>query len=284
MSNDRKSFKLGRLARSHDKRIPMLHTLMTGAGIAPQPVVASVDYTKGMPPNLGMMLNDTLGDCTCAAYYHAIQVWTYNALGAQQMATEPDSDVEDLYEQACGYKPSQGGEGPGGNEQHVLTFILKKGAPFGPKGQQRHQIDAFVEVDVKNTDNIKRTINDCGVAYIGFNVPQYIMPPGQNPLSVWDVDPAADNTIVGGHAVVLAGYNASGARVISWGGYYTMTWAFFAKFVDEAYAIADPDWISAKKTTPGGLSLQQLEQAMQALKTGPAETSDVRVPHLKRAG
>jgi hypothetical protein len=256
------SFKLGRLSRSHDKRIPMLHTLM--AGMVPQPVAPTVDYTRGMPTNLGMMLNDTLGDCTCAAYYHAIQVWTFNALPG--MITDPDRDVEALYEQACGYKPAQGGEGPGGNEQHVLTFILRKGAPSGPAGQQRHQIDAFVEVDVQNIDNIKRTINDCGVAYIGFNVPQYIMPPGQKPLPVWDVNPAADNTIVGGHAVVLAGYDSAGARLISWGSYYTMTWAFFAKFVDEAYAIADPDWISTKKTTPGGLSLQQLEQAMNALK------------------
>jgi len=72
--------------------------------------------------------------------------------------------------------------------------------------------------------------------------------------------------------------------VISWGGSYTMTWAFFAKFVDEAYAIADPDWISAKKTTPGGLSLQQLEQAMQALKNDSAESSDVKVPHLRKVG
>jgi hypothetical protein len=70
----------------------------------------------------------------------------------------------------------------------------------------------------------------------------------------------------GGHAVSLAGYNETGARVISWGSYFTMTWAFFAKFVDEAYAIADPDWISTKNTTPGGLSLQQLEQALKALK------------------
>jgi hypothetical protein len=52
----------------------------------------------------------------------------------------------------------------------------------------------------------------------------------------------------------------------SWGEYYTMTWAFFEKFVDEAYAIADPDWISAKKTTPAGLTIRQLQQAMQALK------------------
>jgi hypothetical protein len=61
-------------------------------------------------------------------------------------------------------------------------------------------------------------------------------------LAIWDVEPKADNTIVGGHAVVLAGYNASGAWVISWGQYDTMTWAFFEKFVDEAYAITDPLW------------------------------------------
>ncbi len=256
------TFKLGRLARSHDKRIPMLHTLTAGKAL--EPVVPAVDNTKGMPANLGMMKNDTLGDCTCAAYYHAIQVWSFNAL--QNIDTEPDVDVLDLYEQACGYQPQKGGEGPGGNEQHVLTFILKKGAPYGLNGQQRHNIIAFVEVDVKNIDNVKRSIHDCGVAYIGFNVPQYIMPPGEEPLAVWDVNPRADNTIVGGHAVVLAGYDANGARVISWGQYYTMTWAFFEKFVDEAYAIADPDWITAKKTTPGGLTIQQLEQAMQALK------------------
>ena len=160
----------------------------------------------------------------------------------RKAGAEPDVDVIDLYEQACGYNPNQGGEGPGGNEQHVLTYILKTGAPFGPKGQQRHKITAFAEVDVKNVDNIERTIYDHGVAYIGFNVPQYIMPSNAPPLAVWDVEPKADNSIVGGHAVVLAGYNASGARVISWGQYYTMTWAFFEKFVDEAYAITDPLW------------------------------------------
>jgi hypothetical protein len=262
MTTKTETFKLGRLARSHDKRIPMLHTLMVGQAL--EPVVPSVDYTKGMPANLGMMENDKLGDCTCAAFYHALQVWSFNAL--KKIDTEPDVDVVDLYEQACGYKPHSGGEGPGGNEQHVLTYILKNGAPYGPNGKQRHNITAFVEVDVKNTDNIKRSIHDCGVAYIGFNVPQYIMPPDQEPLKVWDVNPKADNTIVGGHAVVLAGYDANGARLISWGQYYTMTWAFFEKFVDEAYAIADLEWISAFKTTPAGLTIQQLEQAMQALK------------------
>lgn len=254
-------FRLGRLARTHDPRVPHLRNLLQGRALPAPP--AECDYTKGMPSNLGMMKNDTLGDCTCAAFFHALQVWSFNA--RKKIDTEPDMDVVKLYEQACGYNPNKPGEGPGGIEQHVLTFLMKTGAPCGPDGTQRQKIDAFVEVDVKNINNVKSTINDCGLCYIGFNVPQFMMPPDGPPLSVWDVDARGDNTIIGGHAVILAGYDAGGARVISWGQYYTMTWAFFEQFVDEAYAIADAGWTDSTGKTPGGLSLQQLEQAMQSL-------------------
>ena len=256
-------FKLGRLHRSYDPRIPHYSALVAGQTLPPPP--AQVDYTKGMPANLGMMLNNTLGDCTCAAVYHALQVWSFNATKGKSIETEPDSDVEKLYELACGYKPQQGGEGPGGNEQHVLTYLLRKGAPIGPQGQTTHKITAFVEVDPRNLNDIKSTIAECGVAYIGFNVPQYIVPPNGQPPAVWDVENKETN-IVGGHAVVLAGYTPTGARVISWGQYYTMTWAFFAKYVDEVYGIADSTWINGGGQTPAGLTMAQLEEQMQALK------------------
>ena len=54
--------------------------------------------------------------------------------------------------------------------------------------------------------------------------------------------------------------------MISWGNYYTMTWAFFEKFVDEAYALIDPEWIASTGKSPMGLNMQQIEQAMQSLK------------------
>src|SRR5579863_2468196 len=254
-------FRLGRLHRTYDPRVPHLSALL--AGQTPPPPPASVDYTKGMPADLGMMLNDKLGDCTCAAAYHAIQVWTFNA--GKKVVTWPDSDVEKLYIQACGYNPEVPGEGPGGNEQHVLTYWLKKGVPTGPKGATRHEIAAFVEVDPRNTDDVKRTIDDCGVAYIGFNVPASIYGSDDLPLKTWDFV-SATSKIVGGHAVVLAGYDANGAKVISWGSYYTMTWNCFAHYVDEAYAIADGEWIEKIGKTPGGFTLDQLEAQMQALK------------------
>ena len=253
--------RLGRTQRTYDSRIPHMSALLAGQTLAPPP--PEKNWTTGMPQELGMMMNDTLGDCTCAAVYHAQQVWTYNAGGTMQ--TQPDFDVEKLYVLACGYNPRVGGEGPGGNEQKVLAYLLNHGAPMGPKGKARNKIAAFVEVDPRNLDDVKRTICDCGVAYIGFNVPQYIVPgPPAEPPRIWDVQ-NTNNAIVGGHAVVLAGYDANGAKVISWGEYYTMTWAFFAKYVDEVYAIADAMWVESKGTTPGGLSLDELEVQMKAL-------------------
>jgi hypothetical protein len=252
-------FRLGRLPRTFDPAIPHLSALLGAKALLPPPPPA-VDNTKGMPPNLGMMLNDTLGDCTCAAYYHARQVWTFST---GKMVTEPDKDVEDLYIRACGYDPRKGGEGPGGIEQKVLTYLLKKGAATG-RGTLRHKVAAFVEVDPRNHDDVKRTILDCGVAYIGFNVPANIMPAHSPPPATWEVQPGAK--IVGGHAVVLAGYDARGARVISWGEYYTMTWDFFAAYVDETYAIADTAWFNRKtKKSLCGLTLAQLEKLMQAM-------------------
>jgi len=255
--------RLGRLPRARNPRVPHMSSLLAGKAAAAIP--AQADYTQRMPAQLGMMMNDTLGDCTCAAYYHAVQVWTFNA--AKTMDTEPDVDVEDLYVQACGYNPRKGGEGPGGNEQHVLTFLLNTGAPVGPDGQSRHKISAFIEVDPRNPADVRQAIYECGVAYIGFNVPSTIMPQNAPPPAVWDLVPGAQ--MVGGHAVVLAGYNDQGLKVISWGEYYTMTWRFFATYVDEVYAIADSLWINAGTAkTVCGLTLTELEQLMQSLKEG----------------
>lgn len=191
------------------------------------------------PNGFGVMLNDTLGDCTCAAFYHARQVWTFHATGRTE--TAPDSDVELLYERACGYNPAHRGEGPGGDEQHVLRYLHRHGAPLGGAGEGVDKIIGYAEVDPSNIDDVKRTIWTAGLAYIGFNVPHHILPAGGDPPRRWDVISGTDR-IVGGHAVVLPGYDAHGAVAISWGELYTLSWAFFAKYVDEVYAIYDHAW------------------------------------------
>ena len=179
------------------------------------------------------------------------------------MVTEPDSVVEKLYELADGYVPGDASTDQGGNEQHVLTYLLKHGMPMASGNPQR--IAAFVEIDPRNTDDVKRGVFNNGLVYIGLDVPAYLMDGA--PPAIWDVNPDADNSIVGGHAIILPGYDQySTFDLISWGAKYRMTLAFFNQFVDEVYAIADMEWINAKGTTPGGLTLAQLEAQMAALR------------------
>jgi hypothetical protein len=220
-----------------------------------------------MPADLGMLLNDKLLNCTCAAFYHALQVWSFNATGksAADMVTVSDANVTQLYRLACGYDPKRPGEGPGGKGQHVLKYLLNHGAPIGQR--RRNKILAYIEVDPRQIDDVKRAIDDCGLVYVGFHVPNFLGPQNPDLPKVWDVDPA-NRKIIGGHAVVLPGYDEHTVDVISWGRFYKMTWKFFRKYVDEVYAIADRAWIAATSKTPAGLTLAELKMQMQALREG----------------
>src|SRR5271169_3261108 len=110
-------FMFGRKPRAFK---PMLHWSslrhMKAPGLPPAP--NSHNWLSNMPTDLGMMLNDTLGDCVCAATYHARQVWTYNA--NPPMDTQSDTEVQAIYQQYCGYKPGHPNTDQGCVEQSVL--------------------------------------------------------------------------------------------------------------------------------------------------------------------
>lgn len=245
---------------------------LVGGRILP-PIQPSVDWTTKLPASLGMMMNDTLGDCTCAGIYHAIQVWTANTRPAVE--TEPDANVELVYCQAGGYCPGDPSTDRGAAEQDVLGYWLNQGVPVYPSvgstGDTFNKLTAFYEVDTRVLPDVARTIADCGISYIGFNVPDYLMANGVP--QVWDYQ-GQDYKIEGGHCVVLPAYDfrfatsaiAGTFKVISWGQVYTMTTRFFSQFVDEAYGPVDADWVNNQGTTPLGLSLGELESQMEAIK------------------
>ena len=179
------------------------------------------------------------------------------------MLTASNVYVKKLYTLACGYDPRKPGEGPGGKAQPVLRYLLNHGAPIGRR--RRNRIFAYMEVDPRHVDDVKRAINDCGLVYVGFNAPKYLGPQNRHLPKVWDVDPA-NRRFIGGHAVVVPGYDEQTLDLISWGRFYKMTWNFFGKYVEEVYAIADRAWIDATGRTPGGLTIEELGTQMQALR------------------
>lgn len=255
-------YPLGRLPRTHNPAVPFLRDVLAERAAPP---LAYKNWASGMPANLGMMLNDRLGDCADAGFWHGGQVWTFNADGASAMFTQPDSLVEALYADQTGWNPASGGEGPGSNLQSLLTYLLKTGAPMAGGG--RHKIAAFYEVDVGNWPEVVETIDECGFVYLGFNVPAFLMPADAPPLRVWSLRPGQNRQIIGGHAVIAPAADANGADIISWGSPdYRMGRGFWREFVDEAYAIVDPLWIAASGKSPWGLTIAETEAHMAALK------------------
>jgi hypothetical protein len=110
---------------------------------------------------------------------------------------------------------------------------------------------------VTKQTEIEQAINLFGGLYIGMNVPNSLMQ--QDPIpQVWDVVPD-DGGIAGGHCVYCVGYDAGSVSFISWGAVYKMTWAFWAKYVDEAHALLGKNWLDAKGVDPQGFNLAQLE-------------------------
>lgn len=257
------NLKLGRLPRHFNPAVPHMSALLADKSSLPPPP-DEVTYIDALPDDSGMMLNDSLGDCTIAAMYHAIQLWTATT---SKMQTAKDSDVLAMYELICGYNPADPSTDQGGIEQHVLHEWLMRGIPLNDTDGnpfELNKLESYFEVDPRIEEDVKRVIWECGCCYIGFEVPSNIFPPDGDPPKLWQYQRGAG--IVGGHAVVLCGYDAEGPTLLSWGAKYKMTWEFFSRLTDEAYAIVNPEWANATGKTPLGMSLGTLTHQMRMLK------------------
>lgn len=237
--------KFGRKAIKTDSRTLRLAKYFTAALLPPPKAVGWGDGIR----QYGMLMNDSLGDCTIAAVGHAVQVLTANATTE---ASVTDAEALQYYEQWDGYDPSN----PASDQGGICLDVLNSWRQNTFAG---HKLLAFATALPANQIHIQQAIALFGGVYIGFNVPQYALPGDGTIPPVWDVNPTADNTIIGGHCVFVCAYSPYALTCVTWGQLQPMTWAFWNKFVDEAYALVSPDWISNKGTAPNGFDLAALE-------------------------
>jgi hypothetical protein len=238
--------KLGRKAVVTDSRTLRLSKFFTSL-LAPPPVSRS--WIHGVV-NWGALGNIILGDCTIAGAMHGVQTWTVNVLGKPAAFTF--EDAVHYYEIWDGYNPNDPSTDQGG----ILLNCCKLWKAQTLKG---YDLKAFATVLPATIEHVKQAINLFGGLYIGLNVPAYIMPQDGNVPEVWNVEPNGDNSIIGGHCVFVTGYDENVVDFISWGTNYSMTWAFWTKFVDESYALLSSDWIEANGGAPNGFDLAALE-------------------------
>ena len=246
---DHSKMKLGRKAIKTDTRTLAFANYLSPALPPPPP---AADWTKGITA-WGMMLNDTLGDCTIAGIGHAIQVWTANTGSG---LTLPDSTIESYYEKWDGYVPGNPATDRGGIELDVLNDWQKQGF-------DGNSLLAFADPKCSNLDQIRQSIALFGGVYIGLALP--ITAQSQD---VWDVVPKggakAKPGSWGGHCVFVPKYDQNGFTCITWGQLKTMTLAFWKKYCDEAHTLLAQAWITARGA-PSGFDQAQLQVDLKAI-------------------
>ena len=203
--------------------------------------------------NWTMMGNDTIGDCTCAAGGHAIMSWTADS---KDLVTPPLVSIVNAYVAVSGYNPSTGQNDNGAACTTVLDY-------WKDTGIDGHKIVGYTYVNIHNGVELKTAIYIFGLLYIGIQLPLGLQ--SQINGDSWTVPYNADLTqgewapgSWGGHCVIVVGYNEHGVDVISWGKRYTMLWGFWKAYIEEAYAIISPDFLSNGRAI-NGLNLVQLE-------------------------
>lgn len=240
--------RLGRKAVKHDSRTLKLAKYITPALPLPP---AQVAWNKGIT-SFGMMKNDTLGCCTIAGAAHAVQIFSANT-GTE--VTLSDEEVLAYYAKWDGYVVGNPLTDQGGIELDVLN-AWKRDEFAG------HALIAYADVSVGSPTQIKQAIWLFGGLYIGLSVSNYIM---RTMPDVWDVV-ADDEGNDGGHCVFVTGYDDKALTFISWGKLYQMTWAFWAKYVDEAHALLSADFLAANGLNPAGFNLAQLQADLTSIK------------------
>ena len=217
--------------------------------LPPPPVYR--DWTAGIVQPFGMMMNDSIGDCTCAGAGHAIQ--TLSNAANPPMLTISDEDVVAAYSAITGYDPKDQNTDQGACLVDVLNYWMKNGIGG-------HKIAGFVTVSAQH---IRAACEFFGGTYSGVGLP--ITAQSQD---VWDV-PAAGLSgegapySWGGHCIWIPAYDAC----ITWAQRKRFTPAFEAAYVDEHHAVVTTDFINkATAASPDGLKFQQLQDDIQQLR------------------
>ena len=232
-------YKLGKLPYRDDPRTLRLASYIT----RPLPE-APISWGMLGVTDWPMYANDRLGDCTCAAAAHMVEVWT---AASRHEVEVLEKSVVSMYEAITG------GQDTGAVELDVLRYWRKHGL-------EGHRPYAYALVDPHTFEDVKLAASLFGGVYLGIALPKSAQAQ-TGPGKTWAFDGTEDGLpgTWGGHAVNVVAYDPDVITVVTWGQTQRMTWDFWRAYVDECWAILPADW---QHTPPHieGFNFQHLEE------------------------
>ncbi len=204
----------GKLPKKKDARNFQMETYTKG--VLPPPT--KIDHASRLV-GIGYMANDTWNSCTVSTCGHMVQSWTVYAERGQMNISD-----EEIIE---AYKTIMVGDDQGAYSLDALNMWRKRGI-------DNEKIEAFVEVEPGDLTQTKLAVQYFGSCYIGMRLPDERM---YGPWTTVTGVPKDTN----GHVVNICGYNDATQMftVCTWGEVTKMSYAWYQKYSDEGYAVAD---------------------------------------------
>lgn len=252
------TFKLGKLAVKHDARTPYL-TEFLDRPLLPKP--EPFDYLAKAPADLGMLGNDTAGNCTCAGIAHMLQVQDIIAGNPVPPIEKLTQFAMDLYKaitlevNGVAYDPADPSTDTGLALLDVLNYCRKKGI-----------IGAFVKLRHNDVAEIEVGGRLFGGTYTGAQLPvaaQRQLDAGNawTPTSGPDGEPGG----WGGHCMYLGAGNTGLVKYVTWGKDQPADYSWVTKYADEMYVAISNAWVFGDKPAPSGFNIEKLRSFLSAL-------------------
>jgi hypothetical protein len=219
-------FKLGKKPAKRDGRNLPLKAILR----APVSVPDEYDFDTshaGVPTPV--FANDQLGDCVIAGRAH--QTLRFELVEQRKIIRITDGEVVREYLLETG----------GADSGLIVLDSLNRWRKRGwIAGGDRYFIAAFAELDRTAASEVKQAVfTELGVG-LGLWLPmtaQREFEAGKPWSTV--TGPGSAPGSWGGHYVYVTGYTTLGPMCVTWGRKQQMSWGFFRKYCDEAYAVID---------------------------------------------
>lgn len=176
--------------------------------------------------NWQMLGNDQYGDCTFAGIAHA-KMSTAKVLGINETVPTAQKVVQ-------AYLAYTNGQDGGAVEADLLKYWLTNKI-LGTT------LSGYAPANINDYEEIKNVIAHYGLAYIGIRVPALCQQQFEQ-HEPWTLShTAADDNIIGGHCIILVGYDKDYIYGITWGAVQKIEWSWLQKYMDEAWALITPE-------------------------------------------
>jgi len=216
------------------------------------PVPDTFDWSLPVK-SLQMWDNDTVGNCTCAAFANALAVWAANTGKEFHITT---ADVLAMYSEISGYIPGDETTDTGCDPLDVLNYLRTTGLAG-------HKIGAFLSVNPLLPQELRIA------SYLGMGIYTSVeLPLSAQIQSMWDVvgneSESAQAGSWGGHEVWSPARDITGIEtVLTWATRVRMSPAFAAKYASMRYVIISQDQLNGVGQTPYNINLDQLKADLQ---------------------